>query len=79
MTQRKISVLPKSSKKERARSNAMLDFEIAAADMALIDAIADEARPRYWDPASVDKVDIFNPFFDKARVQRELAAAGYGA
>lgn len=76
LTHRGISVLPKSSKGARAVENARLDFDLSAADRAALDAAADD-RPRYWDPATVDKVDIFNPFFDKDRVQRELAAAGY--
>ncbi|KAH8044538.1 oxidoreductase [Aureococcus anophagefferens] len=54
------------------------DFDLAPADVARLDSISD-GRPRYWDPANVDKVDIFNPFLDKARVQRELASAGYAA
>ena len=73
-----MSVLPKSSRNERVVSNACLDFDLAPADVARLDSISD-GRPRYWDPANVDKVDIINPFLDKARVQRELTSAGYAA
>ena len=73
-----MSVLPKSRRVERVVSNSCLDFDLAPADVARLDSISD-GRPRYWDPANVDKVDIFNPFLDKARVQRELTSAGYAA
>ncbi|EGB12001.1 hypothetical protein AURANDRAFT_13753, partial [Aureococcus anophagefferens] len=53
LTGKGVSVLPKSCRAERVVSNACLDFDLAPADVARLDAISD-GRPRYWDPANVD-------------------------